>query len=89
MDSKKDFENEFWIMTLIWGTPAILGIIGLIISTILSLMEVFPTTPSIVFQIINGISIALIIIFGIIWSQKNKKLQEKYRESLNKKNDPT
>ncbi len=84
MNSKKDFNHELWIMTLIWGSPAILGLIGLITSTLFDLLELFPTTPSIVFQIINGISIALIIIFGIIWSRKNKKLQEKYQDSSNK-----
>ena len=80
MEKDKEFQREFWIMTLKWGTPAVLGLISLLISTFLTLTDRFYTTPSYVFRIINGISIVVIIIFAFIWSQKNKNLQNKYHQ---------
>ena len=81
MGSKKDYEKELWLNTLKWGSPTALGVLGLITSTFLDLTGVLPSTPSYIFRIINGISIALIVIFGFIWLSLNKKVQEKYEKS--------
>jgi len=75
MDSKEDHQKKYWITFLKFGLPIVLGIIALVTSTLLDMTDVFPYAPSLVFKILNGIFIAVIVVFGFIWSQQEKKMQ--------------
>ncbi|MHA1112364.1 MAG: hypothetical protein ACTSRE_14810 [Promethearchaeota archaeon] len=81
MDSNKEHQKEYWITFLKFGLPIVLGIIALITSTLLDMADVFPYTPSLVFKILNGIFIAVIIVFGFIWSQMEKKLKSEFKKT--------
>jgi hypothetical protein len=81
MGPQEDFQKERIKIALKWGFPVVIGVITLIISTLLDLSDVLPNTPQQVFQILNGVSIALIVVFGIIWYQMEKKLQDRYGKS--------
>jgi hypothetical protein len=83
MGSQEEFNRERMKIALKWGFPVVIGGISLLISTLLDLSDVFPSTPQYVFRIINGISIALIVIFGFIWFQIEQKVQETYAKSQN------
>ncbi len=80
MDSKKEHQKELFIMWLKFGTPIIVGIIILVTSSLLKLSDAFPDTPLLVFKILNGCSILLILIFGVIWSQAEKNMQKEQKK---------
>lgn len=77
MDLKKEHQKEISMMWLKFGTPIIVGIVVLVTSSLIKLSDAFPDTPLLVFKILNGCSILLILIFGIIWSQAEKNMQKK------------
>ena len=81
MDSNKEHQKEYRITFLKFGLPIVLGIIALISSTLIDMADVFPNTPSLVFKILNGIFIAVIIVFGFIWSQMEKKLKSEFKKT--------
>ena len=78
MGTKKEIEHELKKNSLLFYSLIGLGIITLITSTLLQTTDVFPSTPSLVFKIINGCSIAFILVIGVIWSQLEKKIESKF-----------
>ena len=84
MSSQEEFNKERVKIALKWGFPVVIGVIGLITSTLLVLADIFPSTPQYVFKIVNGISIGLIVGFGFIWFKMEQKLQDRYGKSQNK-----